>query len=117
MTAHNATLTPNATDVQDLMREVGVAEAALNAGGFLVRSPINGAAIAEVKLHSLADANCAIHAADVAFQIWRTVPAPKRGELVRLFAEELRARKAALGRLVAIETGKILREGLGEVRK
>jgi aldehyde dehydrogenase (NAD+) len=117
MTAHNATLTPTTADVQDLMREFGVAEAALNEGGFLVRSPINGAAIAEVKAHSRADADRAIQAADAAFQIWRAVPAPKRGELVRLFAEALRARKAALGRLVAIETGKILQEGLGEVQE
>src|SRR5262249_18120611 len=60
---------------------------------------------------------CAIKAADAAFRIWRTAPAPKRGELVRLFAGELRARKAALGRMIAVETGKILQEGLGEVQE
>lgn len=68
-------------------------------------------------MHAQADVDRAIHAADAAFQIWRAVPAPKRGELVRLFAEELRVRKTALGRLVAIESGKILQEGLGEVEE
>ncbi|MFJ5489614.1 aldehyde dehydrogenase family protein, partial [Hansschlegelia beijingensis] len=52
-----------------------------------------------------------------AFPVWRDTPAPVRGELVRLFGEELRAHKAALGRLVTIECGKILSEGLGEVQE
>jgi aldehyde dehydrogenase (NAD+) len=51
------------------------------------------------------------------FRAWRLTPAAKRGELVRLFGEELRAHKAALGRLVSIETGKIVQEGLGEVQE
>src|SRR5208337_3763650 len=117
MTACQSALTPSDTSVQDLMREFGVPEAALNEGGLSVRSPVNGATIARVKLQSQADADRAIHAAHAAFETWRTVPAPKRGELVRLFAEELRARKASLGRLVAIESGKILQEGLGEVQE
>src|SRR5205814_2335931 len=52
-----------------------------------------------------------------AFTKWRDIPAPKRGELVRLLGEELRAHKDALGRLVTIENGKILVEGLGEVQE
>ncbi|MDE1938202.1 MAG: aldehyde dehydrogenase family protein, partial [Alphaproteobacteria bacterium] len=52
-----------------------------------------------------------------AFRIWRDVPAPKRGELVRLLGDELRAHKDALGRLVTVENGKILQEGLGEVQE
>ena len=48
---------------------------------------------------------------------WRNVPAPARGELVRLFGEERRASKQALGQLVTIEAGKILQEGLGEVQE
>src|SRR5581483_10351723 len=51
------------------------------------------------------------------FLAWRTVPAPKRGELVRRFGEALRAHKETLGRLVSIEAGKILQEGLGEVQE
>src|SRR5207253_8978956 len=48
---------------------------------------------------------------------WRKVPAPRRGELVRLFADELRAAKAELGRLITIEVGKIVSEGQGEVQE
>ena len=63
------------------------------------------------------EARAAIRAAHDAFLEWRLVPAPKRGELVRLFGEELRAAKTALGRLVTIEAGKILSEGQGEVQE
>ena len=52
-----------------------------------------------------------------AFLAWRNVPAPVRGELVRLLGEQLRRHKEALGRLVTLETGKILSEGLGEVQE
>lgn len=64
---------------------------------------------------SAIDAAQAIEAAHEAFKTWRLVPAPKRGELVRLLGEELRAAKEDLGRLVSIEAGKITSEGLGEV--
>ena len=50
-------------------------------------------------------------------QSWKMVPAPKRGDLIRLFADELRKAKSDLGKLVTIETGKILQEGLGEVQE
>src|SRR5262249_25320076 len=52
-----------------------------------------------------------------AFLEWRTVPAPKRGELVRVLGEEFRGAKASLGRLVTIEAGKIPSEGEGEVQE
>ena len=52
-----------------------------------------------------------------AFEVWRDVPAPRRGELVRLLGEELRREKEALGALVTLETGKIAQEGLGEVQE
>jgi aldehyde dehydrogenase (NAD+) len=58
-----------------------------------------------------------IEQAHAAYLIWRSVPAPRRGELVRLLGEELRRSKEDLGRLVTIETGKILSEGLGEVQE
>ena len=61
--------------------------------------------------------DAAIRAAHAAFLVWRDMPPPKRGELVRLLGEELRANKAALGRLVTIEAGKIISEGLGEVQE
>jgi aldehyde dehydrogenase (NAD+) len=55
--------------------------------------------------------------AHAAFLAWREVPAPRRGELVRLLGEELRAAKADLGRLVTLEAGKVVSEGLGEVQE
>ncbi|WP_289472933.1 aldehyde dehydrogenase family protein, partial [Klebsiella pneumoniae] len=58
-----------------------------------------------------------IDAAHAAFTRWRTVPAPLRGELVRRFGNVLREHKAALGRLVTLEDGKIASEGLGEVQE
>ena len=61
--------------------------------------------------------SAAVGRAHAAFLDWRHVPAPKRGELVRLFGEELRKSKAELGRLVTIEAGKITAEGLGEVQE
>jgi aldehyde dehydrogenase (NAD+) len=56
-----------------------------------------------------------LHRAAEAFSSWRMVPAPRRGELVRLIVEELRGHKSALGSLIALETGKIKEEGDGEV--
>ncbi len=99
------------------MRELGVAESLLGQGGLAARSPINGAEIARLAASSQADAEHAVGAAHAAFLAWRRVPAPRRGELVRLFGAELRAHKAALGRLITIETGKILPEGMGEVQE
>ena len=87
-------------------------------GGTLrVTSPVTGKEIGALKEHSASEAKAAIEAAHKAFLEWRAVPAPKRGELVRLLGEELRAAKAALGRLVSIEVGKITSEGLGEVQE
>ena len=63
------------------------------------------------------EAKAAIGRAHAAFLAWRKVPAPRRGELVRLFGEELRAAKDDLGRLVTLEAGKITSEGLGEVQE
>src|SRR6202023_318249 len=65
----------------------------------------------------LAAASEAIAQAQRAFLIWRTVPAPRRGELIRLLAEELRAKIDSLGCLITIETGKLLSEGCGEVQE
>ncbi len=89
----------------------------LYSGGALeVTTPISGEVIGRVH-PAAAQVNGAVEAAHAAFLAWRDVPAPKRGELVRLFGEELRANKAALGELVTLETGKILSEGLGEVQE
>ena len=73
--------------------------------------------IVHVRETSPAEAKAAIGRADAAFKAWRKVPAPKRGEFVRLIGEELRAAKDDLGRLVTLEAGKVTSEGLGEVQE
>jgi aldehyde dehydrogenase (NAD+) len=86
-------------------------------GDHAVHSPIDGAEIGRVAYDDAAAIEKKIAASVEAFRTWRDVPAPRRGELVRLFGEELRANKDALGRLVTLEAGKILQEGLGEVQE
>ncbi|OSJ19435.1 aldehyde dehydrogenase family protein [Bradyrhizobium canariense] len=103
--------------VDALLRELGVNRAHYRDGTFRVHTPITGETIGHVQETSASEAAAAIEAAHTAFRVWRLVPAPKRGELIRLLGEELRAKKEALGRLVSIEVGKILSEGLGEVQE
>ena len=97
----------------DLLSTLGVK----TKGDVVARSPIDGAEIGRVTYDDAASVERKIAASVVAFEEWRNVPAPRRGELVRLFGEELRANKDALGRLVTLEAGKILQEGLGEVQE
>ncbi len=104
-------------DITDLLRSLGVPSAQFRDGDLAVRSPIDGSTIARVAQSRATDVSAAVLQAADAFSSWRTVPPPKRGELVRLFAEELRANKDDLGRLVSIECGKILSEGRGEVQE
>jgi NAD-dependent aldehyde dehydrogenases len=105
------------TETLDLLARLGVPASALSGGNLAARSPVTGETIASLPAISAADAAAAIVQADTAFKAWRVIPAPKRGELVRLLGEELRAAKADLGRLVSIEAGKIPSEGLGEVQE
>jgi aldehyde dehydrogenase (NAD+) len=100
-----------------ILTRIGVQEAAFAPQGLAAVSPISGETIARVRATSAAEAGAAIGLAASAFETWRTVPPPRRGELVRLLGEELRAAKSDLGALVTIETGKILSEGLGEVQE
>ncbi len=100
-----------------ILERLGVARGQIEGGDMAVLSPVTGEEIAAVHAHSPAEAGAAIDAAYEAFGQWRQVPAPKRGELVRLLGEELRAAKDDLGRLVTIEVGKIRSEGLGEVQE
>ncbi|MCA1970412.1 unnamed protein product [Ciceribacter sp. T2.26MG-112.2] len=104
-------------EVAAIMGRLGVPAESLAGGTLSVRSPINGEKIAAVTEINAADTKAAIDASHQAFLEWRLVPAPKRGELIRLLGEELRAAKADLGRLVSIEVGKIVSEGLGEVQE
>ena len=103
--------------VRALLADLGVPRAAVQAGRLQVHSPITGEAIARVLPAGRQGIDSAIRGAHAAFLVWRDVPPPRRGELVRLLGQELRASKAALGRLVTIEAGKILSEGLGEVQE
>jgi aldehyde dehydrogenase (NAD+) len=100
-----------------LLGDFGLAAETLANGDLPVASPIDGLRIATISSHSRNDLGTMIATAERAFLAWREIPAPRRGELVRLFAEQLRQHKAALGRLVSIEAGKILEEGEGEVQE
>jgi aldehyde dehydrogenase (NAD+) len=80
-------------------------------------SPVDGKEIASVNLATESDYNKVIGKAAEAFQTWRTVPAPKRGEIVRQIGEALREHKQELGALVSYEMGKSLQEGFGEVQE
>ncbi len=102
---------------QDVLIACGFDEAELTGGTLVVTTPIDGAEIAHLKTHTAAEADAMIAKANEAFKAWSLVPAPRRGEFVRLLGEELRASKEALGALVTLECGKILQEGLGEVQE
>lgn len=104
-------------ETHNLLASLGVPASAYSGGSLTVYTPITGEIIAQVSKASPAAATEAIYAAHSAFLEWRAIPAPKRGELVRLLGEELRAALPALGRLVTIETGKLLSEGFGEVQE
>ncbi|PGH55287.1 aldehyde dehydrogenase family protein [Azospirillum palustre] len=85
--------------------------------GLTARSPVDGATLATVAETAPSQVSDIVANAARAFEAWRSVPAPRRGELVRLLGEELRAAKEDLGRLVSLEAGKIYQEGLGEVQE
>ena len=99
------------------LKALGISEAEISQGDLVVRSPVDGAILGKVRSDTPAEVDAKIAASLKAFHAWRDVPAPRRGELVRLFGEELRANKDALGRLVTLEAGKIVQEGLGEVQE
>ncbi len=80
-------------------------------------NPATGEALPAVRTASRADYERVVEKAQAAFSVWRMVPAPRRGEVVRQIGEALRARKADLGLLVTVETGKIRSEGEGEVQE
>lgn len=106
-----------AKETHDLLTRLGVAKNAYAGGDMPSYTPVTGEKLADLKTVSAEQVKSVIDSADEAFREWRLVPAPKRGELVRLLGEELRAAKADLGRLVSIEAGKITSEGLGEVQE
>jgi aldehyde dehydrogenase (NAD+) len=100
-----------AEETRALLEQLGVQ----CSGSLQSRSPIDGSVIGSVAEAANVSRACA--AAQEAFLGWRSVPAPRRGELVRLLGEELRVAKDPLARLVSLECGKIVQEGLGEVQE
>ncbi|MEO8812433.1 MAG: aldehyde dehydrogenase family protein [Caulobacteraceae bacterium] len=114
----NAPLPPSlAEDAAAVLDRLGVPADRLTGGARAARSPITGETLAMIADTSVAETRAAVDAAHGAFLAWRGVPAPRRGELVRLLGEELRAAKADLAQLVTIEAGKTVSEGLGEVQE
>ena len=103
--------------IHSLMEKMGVAKEQYQGGDLIVTTPIDGSEIGRLTTASSSDVETAIANAEKAFQAWKSVPAPRRGELVRLFGDQLRQHKEALGELVTWECGKILQEGLGEVQE
>ena len=80
-------------------------------------NPATGEPIAAVRMATAEEYERVAAATVEAFREWRTWPAPRRGEVVRQLGEELRRHKDELGRLVTLEMGKVLSEGLGEVQE
>ncbi len=100
-----------------ILTACGLDSAALPSGNLTVTTPVDGSVIARLNTHTPSDVAAVIDNGVTAFDAWRKTPAPRRGELVRLIGEELRADKEKLGALVSLECGKILQEGLGEVQE
>jgi aldehyde dehydrogenase (NAD+) len=103
-------------DASTILADLGIAHAA-QAGDIAVHSPITGELIGRVASNTVAEVDTALAQAKQAYTAWRNVPAPRRGELVRLLGNRLREKKQALGSIITLETGKILQEGMGEVQE
>ena len=112
--------------MHDVLKELGIAEQ--NVGGFggdwigsgpelSVVSPIDGSALASVRQVTVDEYDQIVARAEAAFVVWRKIPAPRRGEVIRQLGDRLRQAKAALGALVTLEMGKIATEGEGEVQE
>lgn len=120
MTSENAAPTNMsrlAEEARELLVQMGVEPNALTQGTLPAVSPITGEQLALVLTTNATEVPAAIARAHAAHLQWRSVPMPRRGELVRLLADELRANLEPLGRLVTLEAGKILSEGCGEVQE
>jgi aldehyde dehydrogenase (NAD+) len=100
-----------------ILARLSVDAGRLQGGTLAARSPLTGEVLGQLTETSPGEAAVAIDRAHQAYLAWREVPAPRRGELVRLLGEELRAAKADLGALVTLEAGKVVSEGLGEVQE
>ncbi len=95
----------------------GVESYGSGSGVFKISSPVDGKELGKNAKASKADYEKLVKTSQAAFKVWRTMPAPKRGEIVRQYGDTLRDNKDALGALVSWEMGKSLQEGLGEVQE
>ncbi len=103
--------------VVSIFRALGIPTDALFAGNNNVRSPVDGSCTASLSFDQVDEIDAKIAKAATAFAAWRSVPAPRRGEIVREFGNEMRDNKTALAALVTVESGKIYTEALGEVQE
>ncbi len=104
-------------EATEVLRRLGVPAERLDEGDLAVASPITGQILARLRQTSAQECVLAVARAQTAFERWRSVPAPRRGDLVRLLGEELRLAKDDLGALVTLEAGKTVSEGRGEVQE
>src|SRR3546814_4163809 len=104
-------------EVGQLRDKLGLDRARWTDGSMPSVTPLTGEQLGMVQVVDGAAIDAQLDAASAAFRAWRHVPAPRRGELVRLWGEELRAAKDDLAKLVTIEAGKIPSEGAGEVQE
>ncbi len=103
--------------LSDILKRLGLDEQIIQSGDLIVNSPVDGRQLGQVQTSSPAALDSSIQQALDAFEQWKTVPAPRRGELIRVFGNKLREHKQVLATLVTLECGKILQEGLGEVQE
>jgi aldehyde dehydrogenase (NAD+) len=113
----SATPATVAEEARSILARLGVPDSVFAPSGRPATSPITGETLVHIRETTPEEAKAAIDRAHEAFKVWRKLPAPKRGEFVRLIGEELRAAKDDLGRLVTLEAGKVTSEGLGEVQE
>src|SRR6218665_412886 len=108
-----------ALNIEDLNNGVSTGVESWAGGGEVLSSysPVDGALIGKVHQATHDDYQKVIAKAEEAYKVWREVPSPKRGEIVRQMGDALRANKDNLGRLVSYEMGKSLQEGWGEVQE
>ena len=104
-------------NIETLLQTLGLPATAYERGSLTVASPGDGVILGRVPETPLADVSPIVERAHAAYERWRVVPPPLRGELVRAFGEELRVSKEPLARLVSLEVGKIRSEALGEVQE
>ncbi len=110
-------MTDVSTRARDILDRLGAGDPFRPDGDLSSRSPIDGHEIGRLTSHTPEQVGEVVTRAQAAFEQWRTVPAPVRGQLVRELGELLREHKDDLGALVSIEAGKIVSEGLGEVQE